>query len=119
MSNQIVELPFRIDPDGRLARVGRASGLVELFRAMAATPAAAWKHAPWFGLEEVFLEADMRLEDQQGVADVLNHALKELGVSWATVVSVRRPETADAGERTFAITLDVRDDATHHGVVKL
>jgi hypothetical protein len=109
----VLALPFRVDADGRLARSAPADALVRLFRAMAATTAGAWPHAPWFGLAEAFAAANPQLEDQQGLADALNRGLAGLGVGWARVASVRTVPSG-YGERAFRIALEVEGGAVTH-----
>jgi hypothetical protein len=110
----VLALPFRVERDGRLARSAPAEALVRLFRAMAATSARAWPHAPWFGLEEAFAAANPQLEDQQGLADALNRALAGLGVRWARVASVRTVPGAAYGERAFRVALEVEGAPVTH-----
>ncbi len=52
---QTLALPFRITPDGQLARTDGASAVLRLIQAMVATTATSWPHARWFGLHERFL----------------------------------------------------------------
>lgn len=109
-----LSLPIRIHADGRLERTDPVAGLLRLFRAMAASPAGSWKHARWFGLQEIFAGANVLLEDQQQIADALNVALGELGVGWARVLSVQTVRGEAYGERCFRLTLTV--DGRHGAV---
>ncbi|HEX2095266.1 MAG TPA: hypothetical protein VHG28_22915 [Longimicrobiaceae bacterium] len=98
-------LPLRIGADGRLERTDPVSSLMAVIRAMAASPAATWQHAPWFGLQEVFEGANLALEQQPVLADALNRALTGLGITWAQVESVTAARDRAPGERRFDITL--------------
>lgn len=109
----VIALPFRVGPDGRLARGEPAEEVVRLFRVMAATQRSAWAHAPWFGLQEAFAGANVQLEDQQGIADALNEALAGLGVRWARVAYVHSVP-AEYGERSFHIALELEDGRVAH-----
>ncbi len=103
-------LPFRITPDGQLARSDGASAVLRLIQAMVATTAPSWPHARWFGLHERFLGVNADVEDQAGLADALNDALRRLGVDWAHVQHVRSVRGAAFGERGFDISLLLRDE---------
>ncbi|MEO8225897.1 MAG: hypothetical protein ABI637_00615 [Gemmatimonadota bacterium] len=104
-------LPFRITPDGQLARSDGASAVLRLIQAMVASTAASWPHARWFGLHERFLSVNADVEDQAGLADALNDALQQLGVTWARVQHVRSIRGGAAyGERRFDISLMIGDD---------
>jgi hypothetical protein len=109
----VLALPFRVGPDGRLARAAPAEALLSLFRAMAATSSRAWPHAPWFGLQEAFAAANVQLEDQQGIADALNRALAGLGVGWARVAFVHTVPGAAYGERAFRVALELEGAAAY------
>lgn len=86
---ETLEWPLRVGPDGRLARAGDPwDPLLEIIRAMAASPPSSWSHAPWFGLEEVFRKAKRNVEEQPDVARALNQALEQLGIGWARVDAV-------------------------------
>ena len=110
----MIALPLRVGNDGRLARGEPVGELVRLFRVMVATSARAWPHAPWFGLAEVFAAANVELEDQQGLADALNQALRALGVEWARVAYVHTVPGADYGERNFQIALETEGRSVVH-----
>lgn len=114
MRDLLVSLPLRVNADGQLKRADPREVLLRLFRALAATPAGSWKHAPWFGLQQAFAEANMLLEDQQGLADAMNRALEELGVTWARVLAVTTAPRQDYGGRSFHITLSVEGWQTMH-----
>lgn len=112
--DSVVGLPLRIGADGRLVRGEPVETLMRLFRAMAATPASAWPHAPWFGLQEVFAAANVWLEDQPALTDALNDALGGLGVQWVRVDRVHTAPSTVPGERTFHVVLvDAAGAATH------
>lgn len=81
--------------------------LVSLMSAMTATTSTTWRHAPWFGLHEKFLEARLEREDQQGLADAFNLAFDKLGIEWARVHAVHTAARRDPGERRFELTLMV------------
>lgn len=103
----VLAIPLRVGPDGRLERTTPTDALMQLFRAMASTHPEAWPHARWFGLAEVFTKANVQLEDQQGIADALNHALAGLGVGWARVAHVQSVPAGGYGERSFRIALEL------------
>lgn len=102
-----IMLPLRVGADGRLVRGDRVEALLALFRAMAATPGRSWPHAPWFGLREVFSGANPLLQDQHAIAEALNAALRELGITWAHVeaVSSSTPHDPVGLERRFELLL--------------
>ncbi len=110
----LLTLPLRVDADGQLARTDARDALLRLFRALAATPAGSWPHAPWFGLQQLLAGANMHLEDQQPVADALNRALTELGVPWARVLAVSTAPQAAYGVRGFRIALAIEGWQTVH-----
>ncbi len=104
-------LPFRITPDGQLARSDGAEAVLRLIQAMVATTANSWPHARWFGLHEQFLGVNPDVEDQASLSDALNESLARLGVTWARVQHVRSLRGGAAyGERRFDISLLVGDD---------
>ena len=103
-------LPLRVTRDGQLDRGDATDQIVRLIQAMVATTAGTWPHAPWFGLHEQFLEANMRLQEQPTLVDALNAALANLGAGWAQVRHVRSAATPGTGDRRFDITLLVQDD---------
>ena len=109
-----VGLPLRVGADGRLARGEPRETLVRMIRVMAATPAATWPHAPWFGLQEVFASARLQLAEQEGIADALNAAFRALGVRWARVAYVHTVGGDAYGERTFRIGLEVEGGRIVH-----
>jgi hypothetical protein len=98
-------LPLRIGKDGRLARTDAVTALLSVIRAMAASPASSWAHAPWFGLQEVFEKANTEREDQHDIQDALNRGLAGLGVTWASVGPVRLVRGEAPGVRRFELTL--------------
>ncbi len=110
-------LPIRISRDGQLERGDGTEQLVRLVQAMAAATPGSWPHAPWFGLQPLFLEANLALQDQQTLADAINGALQELGVHWARVVAMRTAPGLQYGERRFDITLAVDDGPAVHGTL--
>lgn len=115
----VLSLPLRVAADGRLERTTPGDALMRLFRAMAATRARAWPHAPWFGLADVFAAANVQLHDQQGIADALNRALAELGVTWARVAYVHSVPADAYGERTFRVALELADGQVVHDALAL
>lgn len=116
-TSRTVAFPLRIDDGGRLERGDACTSLMQLFKAMAGTPSRSWSHAPWFGLHESFLDANLALEDHPRLADLLNEALAELGIRWASVDSVKTPTTrAGSGEqRRFNITIALGEGDFYHG----
>ena len=113
-----IALPLRITPDGQLERGDDTEQLLRLIQAMAATTSTQWPHAPWFGLYEQFLNANMALQEQALLADAVNTALSQLGVDWARVSRIGTPgNTNGQGDRRFDITLLVDGDRSVHGTV--
>lgn len=108
-------LPIRVEPDGRLTRADATESLLRLIEKMAASSRGSWRHAPWFGLHEMFVEANPLLQDQQRIADALNLAFGELGVRWARVQSVTSAPSSEFGERRFNITLTTEGGSAVHG----
>lgn len=113
-----VALPLRITRNGQFERGEATDQVIRLIQAMAGTTAASWPHAPWFGLHELFLDANLALQEQQTLADAINLALKNLGASWVQVAAVRTPR-GRPGERRFEITLLVDGDRAVHGAVNV
>ncbi len=111
---QTLALPLRVGADGRLERTDPVNSLLAVIQAMAGSPAASWRHAPWFGLQEVFEGANLALEQQPGLADAINRALAGLGVTWARVDSVIAPRNRAQGAPRFDITLVLVDGQTVH-----
>ena len=106
-----IGLPLRVTPDGQLERSDGAAAILRLIQAMVATTATSCPHARWFGLHERFLAINADVEDQAGLADALNEALVQLGVTWARVQHVRSVRGGAAyGERRFDISLLVGGD---------
>ena len=114
-----IALPLRITRDGQFARGDATEQVIRLIQAMAGTTARSWPHAPWFGLHELFLEANLALQEQQSLADAINVALDQLGAGWARVAAVRSPRGRTPGERRFEITLLVDGEQAVHGTVSL
>lgn len=112
-----IALPIRVDRNGQLARADAVDALLALIRAMAGTTATVWPHAPWFGLYEQFAEANLGLEDQQGLADALNVAFERLGIGWAKVHAVKTSRERRLGERRFDITMLVEGGEPVYGQV--
>ena len=109
--------PIRVDKDGRLERTDDPVGsLLSVIRAMAASPASSWRHAPWFGLQEVFEGVNTELQEHPAVADALSHALKQLGIHWAEVATVLLDRGTPPGERRFRITFTTRDGPVHRSL---
>jgi hypothetical protein len=114
---ETLALPLRVGENGRLERTDAVSALLSVIGAMAAAPASSWAHAPWFGLQEAFAKPSLQRADQHDIQTRLNHALAELGVTWATVASVnlsaeeRRPERS---ARRFDITLELAEGNVVH-----
>lgn len=100
-------LPFRVTPEGKLEQQDGFDAVLELIRAMAGTTAATWPHAPWFGLLELFDEAARRdRQDQESLKDVINVALKQLGVVEWKVQAVVTGRVDGGGKRRFKLTLE-------------
>jgi len=112
-----VALPIRITRDGQLERGEATDQVIRLIQAMAATTATSWPHAPWFGLFELFNDANLGLQEQPGLVDALNTALRNLGAGWAEVQHVRTSPNRNPGERRFDITLLVDGERAVHGSV--
>src|SRR3712207_7983811 len=68
-----------------LARGDALEALHRLFGVMVATSGAAWSHAPWFGLQELFGGADVAREDHQQLADALDRKSTRLNSSHANI----------------------------------
>lgn len=110
-------LPLKVEPDGRLARTDPVTSLLALIRAMAASPRSSWAHAEWFGLQEAFGSPALQRSDQHDIQARLNHALAELGITWATVAAVDLPEEERRPERSarrFEITLELAGGDVAH-----
>jgi hypothetical protein len=109
-------LPIRVGPDGRLGRGEGDEVLVEFIGVLAATTAGTWPHAPWLGLHELFARANLGLREQPAIADAIDLAFRQLGVSDVVVQSVRTAPQRDLGERRFEVTL-LRSGRPVHGTV--
>jgi hypothetical protein len=114
-----VVLPLRITRDGQFERGDATDQVVRLIQVMAATTRGSWPHAPWFGLHELFLDANVALQEQQTLADAINTALRNLGAEWVQVAAVRTPRARTPGERRFEITLIVDGEHAVHGAVSV
>ena len=113
-----VALPLRITRDGQLERGEDTDQVIRLIQAMAATTVGHWPHAPWFGLHERFLDANMALQDQPALADAINTALTNLGVDWVRVTRVGTPGAQSAmGDRRFELTLAVEGGQPYYGTI--
>ncbi|HEU0055052.1 MAG TPA: hypothetical protein VFQ39_17820 [Longimicrobium sp.] len=110
---ETLQWPIRVEKDGRLARTDAVSTLMAVVWAMACTPRAGRRHAPWFGVEEAFEAVNPRLEEHPAVADALNEALVALGVDWMKVHSVRLLGGAAPGERRFALAFTTPGGVAH------
>jgi hypothetical protein len=104
-ASRMLSLPLRITPDGLLERTDPVTSLLGMVQAMAATSRQAWPHAPWFGLQELFADANADVQEHPRIVAALNAAFAGLGITWARASAVRRPKTRDPGERNFDITL--------------
>jgi hypothetical protein len=98
-------LPLRVGRDGLLERDDHVTALLSVIRAMAFSPRSTWAHAPWFGLQEVFENANTEREDQHDIQDALNRGLAGLGVTWASVGPVRLVRGEAPGVRRFELAL--------------
>jgi hypothetical protein len=101
----MLSLPLRVTSEGQLERTDPVTSLLGMVQAMAATSRQAWPHAPWFGLQELFADANADVQEHPRIVAALNAAFAGLGITWARVSSVRRPKTRDPNERNFEITL--------------
>lgn len=101
----MLSLPLRITPEGQLERTDPVTSLLSMIQAIAGTSRQAWPHAPWFGLQEMFAEASVDVQEHPRLVAALNAAFVGLGIDWAQVSSVRRPQSRISGERNFDITL--------------
>lgn len=110
-------LPIRINPDGRLERTEPGEALLQVVQAMVASSAASWAHAPWFGLHELFLAANPAVRDQHRLAEALNRALGELGLTQVRVASVTARAADAPGERRFDITFVSEGEPPLYGSV--
>lgn len=104
-SARMLSLPLRITPEGQLERTDPVSSLLGMIQAMAATSRSAWPHAPWFGLQELFADASLEVQEHPRIVAALNASFAGLGIQWARVSAVRRPFSRTPGERNFDITL--------------
>jgi len=86
---------------------------------MAATPSRHWEHAPWFGLQELFVNAKLGLQDQPQLVTALNRALGRLEVDWVRVSAVKTDRSAPEGERRFEIVLASSDGRVDHGELRV
>jgi len=114
---ETLALPLRVDKDGRLARTDAVTALLSIIRAMAAAPATGWAHAPWFGLQEAFGNPSLQRADQHDIQAKLNLALTQLGVTWASVLSVSLPDEERRPEqsaRRFDIALKLAEGNVVH-----
>lgn len=112
-----VSLPIRITRDGQFERGEATDEVIRLIQAMVATTSTSWPHAPWFGLFEVFNDANLGLQEQPALVDALNTALRNLGAGWAEVQRVHTSPDRKPGERRFDITLLVDGERAVHGSV--
>jgi hypothetical protein len=116
---ETLALPLRVRPDGRLQKTDPVTSVLSVIRAMAASPASTWAHAPWFGLQEHFASVNPRLENHPALADALNRGLAELGVGWIRVTEVKLSRPAPAGAATpgthhFDLTMVTADGTAVH-----
>jgi hypothetical protein len=112
-----VSLPIRITRAGQLERGEATDQVIRLIQAMAATTSTSWPHARWFGLFEMFNDANLGLQEQPALVDALNTALANLGAGWAEVQRVRTSPDRKPGERRFDITLLIDGEHAVHGSV--
>ncbi len=113
-----IALPLRITRDGQLDRGEDTDQVLRLIQTMAGTTSGQWAHAPWFGLYEQFVNANMALQEQPLLADAINTALTNLGIDWARVRRIATPGASSGfGDRHFEITLMVDGDRTVYGTV--
>jgi len=103
----MIALPITVGPKGQLRRAESVDSVMALIGAMAGTTPGTWPHAPWFGLQPRFMDANMRLEQHSSLADAINTALVELDLTWVKVQAVRTAQPCPPGERRFDITLAV------------
>lgn len=101
---ETLALPLLVQSDGWLRREDRADATARLIGVMASTHQGFWKHAPWFGLLELFEEAKSDVSELPRIADAINLALRELWAEGITVISVRNAP-GEYGERCFEISI--------------
>lgn len=110
-------LPVRVTPEGKLEQQETLDATLELVRAMAATTATTWPHAPWFGLLELFEEASKReKQEHEALKDALNTAFDELGAEYR-VQSVVSGTRGGDGRRGFQLTFVDRGGKSFFGEV--
>jgi len=107
-------LPVAIQPDGRFRRTDGVEAAMRLIGVMATTHQSFWPHAPWFGLLEMFAEANADVSELPRITDAINAALKELGAGEITVLTVKNARGV-YGERCFEISMR---DGRHMPVVR-
>lgn len=110
-------LPLRIGANGQFVRTDATSALLQLIAVIVQTTPGTWPHAPWFGLQPMWESANSQVEEHPVLADALNAALRNLGIDWASVASVRAAAPDGSGARQFDITLRTSTGAVAHGRV--
>jgi hypothetical protein len=102
--------PIRLAADGQLERADLADAVAGLIGVMASTSQGFWKHAPWVGLLEQFESARADVQEHPRLADAINVALRELGSTELSVVTVRNAPSV-FGERRFDLVMTAGDGA--------
>lgn len=112
-----IALPLRVGANAQLVRANATDALMQVIQVMAQTTPDTWPHAKWFGLLTLWEGANPQVEEHPVLVDALNTALRNLGISWATVTSVRSTLADGSGSRAFDISLRTDDGGAAHGRV--
>ncbi len=93
--------------------------MVKLLGVMVGTTASSWSGAPWFGLRKRLSAANPHVSQHPALAEAFNRALKEMGIDWATVASVRaRPNPTDESDPSYTIALQIDGERPVHKAIE-
>lgn len=72
-----IAIPFMLNNTGRLESCDEAQSLEELFRIMFSTPEGAWEPMPAFGVAELVVEAQKKLDSREILRARMNEVLEK------------------------------------------
>ncbi|HLH04808.1 MAG TPA: hypothetical protein VKX25_18725 [Bryobacteraceae bacterium] len=103
-TGSFLAFPLRLQ-DGFLRRTGPTEAVLSLLQIMAATSHGSWKGSAQFGVREFFEQARRYPELPEMAVQVINEALKDLGITDVQVESIARDPAAEADTDSYSVTL--------------
>lgn len=107
MDASFLEFPLRIE-NGFVKRTGEVAAVLNLIQVMAATPRGTWAGCPEFGIRELLEESTIWRDSLSGIADRMNAALEDLGITLYRVIKAER-QAAAMGSGALLVTIGAAD----------